>query len=289
VARDLEAVCMKCLQKAPHRRYASALALADDLCRFRNGEAVQAKPPGAAERLRRWCLRNPAPASLLAAFAFCLVFGFWYVSRLADDLVRAAALDFAARQSDLLNEGNDSYSDIVKRAQVGKLEVTHHYNDRPAAIPIPATFTIELGQQYSDRSDSGVQIRYYSDYPFRSRRNGGPRDDFEREAVRRLRDNPDQPVYRFEDYRGRPSLRYATGRRMQETCVHCHNSHPDSPRTDWKVGDVRGVLESITPLDRDAARTREGLRGAFVLVGAICASLLATAGLTLLASRRRRS
>jgi hypothetical protein len=287
VPRDLEAICLKCLNKSPHGRYPSALALADDLRRFRNGAPTLARPPGPAERLRRWCWRYPVPASLLASFAFCLVFGFWYLSRLTDQLVRAAALESAAQQSDVLREVNDSYSDVVKRAQAGRLEVTHDYASHPAAIPIPATFTIELGQQISDRSDTGVQIRLYSDYPFRARRNGGPRDDFERDALRRLRENPAEPVYRFEDYKGRPSLRYATARLMQETCVHCHNTHPDSPKADWKVGDVRGVVEIIHPLDRDAARTHEGLWGAFVFVGAVCASLLGLAGLVLSVSRLR--
>ena len=72
---------------------------------------------------------------------------------------------------------------------------------------------------------------------------------------------------------------------MQETCVACHNTHPDSPKTDWKVGDVRGVVEIIHPLDKDAARTREGLQGAFVLIGVVCASLLGLSGLALLAGR----
>jgi adenylate cyclase len=233
-------------------------------------------------------LNYPVPASLLFAFTFCLVFGFWYMTHLTDELVRAAALENAAQQSGVLREVNDSYSDVVKRAQAGKLEVRHDYQDHPAAIPIPATFTIELGQQISDRSDTGVQIRLDRAYPFRSRRNGGPRDDFEREAWRRLCDNPAEPVYRFEDYKGRLSLRYATPRLMQETCVHCHNSHPDSPKTDWKVGDVRGVVEIIHPLDSDDVRVHKGLWGAFVFVGAVCASLLGLAGLVLLAGRLRR-
>ena len=79
---------------------------------------------------------------------------------------------------------------------------------------------------------------------------------------------------------------------MQQACVDCHNSHPDSPKTDWRVGDVRGVVEIIRPLERDVARTREGLRGAFVFVGGVCALLLALAGLVMLAGRfprRRRS
>jgi serine/threonine protein kinase len=290
VARDLEAICLKCLEKVPGRRYPDALALADDLRRFRDGVPTRARPPGPAERLRRWCLRYPLPAALLAVVTTCLAVGLWYLSHLTDRLVRSAALESVAQQADVLREVNDSYSDVVRRAQAGGLTVKHNYEDNPTAIPIPATFTIELGRQISERSDSGVQVRLYSDYPFRSRRNGGARDDFEREAWRRLQEDPALPVYRFEEYQGRPALRYATARQMQQACVDCHNSHPDSPKTDWRVGDVRGVVEIIRPLDRDAARTREGLQGAFAFVGGVCALLLALAGLVMLAGRfpRRR-
>jgi hypothetical protein len=288
VPPDLEAICLKCLRKEPRQRYPSALALADDLRRYRHGAPIHARVPGPVERLRRWCLRYPVAAGLLVAFAFCLSFGFWYLSRLTDGLVRSAALEGAAQQSDILEEMNASYSDVARRAMVAKVELTHDYMSKPAALPIPATFTIELGQQISDRSATGVQFRLYSDYPFRTRRNGGPRDGFEREALQRLGENPGAPVYRFEDFKGRPSLRYATARRMQQTCVACHNSHPDSPRTDWKVGDVRGVVEIIRPLDADAARVRGGLRGAFVLMGGVCAGLLGLAGLVIVVARRQR-
>jgi serine/threonine protein kinase len=70
---DLETICLKCLQKEPARRYATADDLAEDLRRFLADEAIHARPVSASERLRRWCRRNPGLASLSAAVGLLLV------------------------------------------------------------------------------------------------------------------------------------------------------------------------------------------------------------------------
>jgi serine/threonine-protein kinase len=64
--RDLETICLKCLEKDPARRYHTARALADDLDRWRTGQAIVARPTGPVKRARKWARRHPERAALVA-------------------------------------------------------------------------------------------------------------------------------------------------------------------------------------------------------------------------------
>ncbi|MBY0522683.1 MAG: protein kinase [Gemmataceae bacterium] len=74
--RDLETICLKCLEKEPYRRYSSALALAADLARFRHGSPIHARPVSARERVWKWARRRPVQAGLLACLVVVTVLGF---------------------------------------------------------------------------------------------------------------------------------------------------------------------------------------------------------------------
>lgn len=76
VPRDLETICLKCLQKDPQRRYGSAAELAADLERFLQHRPIRARPVGFFERLARWSRRNPSLAALASALLFTAVIGF---------------------------------------------------------------------------------------------------------------------------------------------------------------------------------------------------------------------
>ena len=99
--RDLETICLKCLAKERHRRYASALALAEDLKRFRDGRPIEARPPGRLEVAAKWARRHRGWAALLGAIAVGLpvlsVLAFLlYVSR--NNLETALARETTLRQ-----------------------------------------------------------------------------------------------------------------------------------------------------------------------------------------------
>jgi len=188
-----------------------------------------------------------------------------YLLRLQEHLVETIALNNAELSSSTLREIRTLYtSEVVESARAAGMTVTHDYADRAGAIPLPATLSILIGNRVDTTGDSSVRL--YSDYPFPWRADsGGPRDAFETDAIRALRENPSFPISRIEERDGRNFLRYATADLMREGCVDCHNTHPESPRTDWKVGDVRGVLEVTLPLEPKESETAATFRGVLAL------------------------
>ncbi len=190
------------------------------------------------------------------------------------------AVQYAALYVKSIEQVRGEYaSEVVSRVAPLGILVTHDYLDHEGAIPIPATFAIDLSERLSE-PESGVKARLYSDFPFPWREDGGPHDAFETEALVRLR-SPQyvgEPYFRFEDVDGRYSLRYAKAVTLEENCVGCHNSHPDSPKTDWELGDVRGIQEVIIPMDSSVAAIQEGLLSTLGIM-----LLITVAGLGILA------
>ena len=291
IPRDLETICLKAMAKSPIRRYQTAADLADDLRRCLRGEAIRARPTTRLQRLCQWCRRYPLAASLLVAVPLGSAAGFWYLSRVSTYFIQEAALDSTRMEADMLERINTYYSEeVVGRLDWKLANVTHEYRTTPQSLPLPFTFMIDAGQRITE-DESGMQVKLYSEHPWRKA--GGPANGFERRAVQQLNEKVTHPggdrsYHEFAEVNGRPMLHYARGQIMKESCVKCHNEHAQSPKKDWKVGDLAGVLAITRPLDRDVQRTQAGLRGAFYVMG-IFAALMTPLTLVLLWAAQRRT
>ena len=130
IPRDLETIALRCLEKEPGKRYASAGALADDLRRFLDGRAILARRASAAEKLRRWARRNPAVASLTAAVFLSLAAGVVVSSVLAvraSDSARdardargRAEANAAAAQDAERDRTEQLWQTLIERARAGR-------------------------------------------------------------------------------------------------------------------------------------------------------------------------
>lgn len=189
--------------------------------------------------------RNIVAAGVFFALAvFALM---WEMTRLSERLTEQMALRDGDIQTFSITEMRKLYtSDVVNRVIPLGVKIAHDFESHKGSIPLPATLTLKLGDRISQHL--GIQVKLYSDYPFPWRKDRAPLDDFQRQAIAELRRRPDTPFYRFEPFHGAPALRYATADRMKPQCIQCHNTHPQSPKKDWKTGDVRGVLEITRPL-----------------------------------------
>jgi PAS domain S-box-containing protein len=126
-----------------------------------------------------------------------------------------------------------------------KAILSENYHQIPGAIPIPATLSIELGDAIRQRSlDGSFLFHFVSDAPFKNRVRQ-PLDKFQTEALRAFRrEDGEDELWRVEsEPGGNPRMRLAIPVRMEKSCVGCHNAHPDSTATNWKVGDVRGIQD----------------------------------------------
>lgn len=121
IPRDLETVCLKCLEKEPSKRYASALELADELERFLAGEPIRARPIGAGERAWRWTKRRPAVAALLAVIVIASTVGLPAMTGLWLTAVTARGNAEQARGKEAIERQraeSSLYSSNIARAQL---------------------------------------------------------------------------------------------------------------------------------------------------------------------------
>lgn len=131
---------------------------------------------------------------------------------------------------------------VLSKHDAGNTAVSHNYEEIPGAIPLPATLSLELGRIIGEKQ-SNVRYRFVSDYPFRNRA-AHKLDGQEIFALAILRAQPERQSVIETRVQGLSSeVRYISPVVMGTSCIGCHNSHPNSVKTDWKVGDIRGIQE----------------------------------------------
>jgi WD40 repeat protein/serine/threonine protein kinase len=149
VPADLETICLKALVKAPGRRYGTARELAEDLHRFLKGEPIRARPVGRAERLWRWCRRNPRLAGLTAAVAAMLL------------AVAVGATVTAVQFRQMAQEQERLKNDAVQQRDAARLnlyvsDMNRAHRDWEAAN-VPRA--LELLDEHRPRQDTDTDLR----------------------------------------------------------------------------------------------------------------------------------
>lgn len=228
-----------------------------------------------------WRICRPIPIAVLIAILAAEV----ALEISVYEVTHRRAIDNALQQIEQVRIIRNYYTRAVVAdvLQSSTMHASHEHANDPTAIPIPATFLLDISDLLAK---SGTSFRLYSDLPFPSRASR-QLDDFQKQAIDAVRSNPDQPfIARVPSPEG-TILRVATADRLLANCVTCHNTHPQSPRKDWKEGDVRGILEGridVSHVEATATRLRQAaLLGAVLLI----VSLVVVVGWPAYGVRRR--
>ena len=201
-------------------------------------------------------------------------FVLWRSYQEATELNNLNAVEDTERFAQSVAQFRTFYSKtIVPKAKEAGLSVTHDYIDKKNSLPLPATFAKDFGD-FLESEKTDYQVRLYSDKPFPWRQNVGL-DDFEVTALKSLSENPKAPFSRIETLNGTQVLRYAQADVLGESCVGCHNTYTGTPKNDWKMGDVRGVLEITRPLASFESAAQKSLQTSFMIMLGVVLGMVA--------------
>jgi len=215
---------------------------------------------------------------VVIALGGCILFAsFTYLTSRANNIVQENAIENASQYLSAISAFRALYtSEVVQPSIKSGMKVGHDYKQNSQMIPLPATFSMMLGEQIG-RSQSGAKTYLYSPYPFPWRQqdsNDVLSKPFSMNAWQYLNANPTLAYYDFVEIDGGLVIQYAVADRLKETCVSCHNSHPESPKKDWRTGDVRGVLQVTLPLGKISTNVNNNLHQTFILLLGFSAFLI---------------
>jgi len=140
------------------------------------------------------------------------------------------------------------YNDMVisKLRDDEGIKINFDHKEHNDTIPLPATALHDLSGLITKNSD--IKVSFFSDYPFPNRADR-ILDNFQNRALKAVEKNPNDFYTEVDEIEGKKYYRIAVADSMNHTaCIGCHNTRADTPKNDWNIGDVRGVLEVSKPL-----------------------------------------
>lgn len=206
-----------------------------------------------------------------------------YINNNIKDIVHQSAVDNAVETANQYKRLRKYYTENIIQPVLnsgGALKPSINHSGNNEFVPLPATMIHDLSKL---SKDTGTKLSLYSDYPFPNRKNR-VLDDFQTRAWSFLSKNPTEVMVEETEVNGRNILRVAIADLMvAQNCVGCHNSHPDTPKNDWKLSDVRGVLEVET--DTQDVLSDVGSTSSIIIVLLLLASAFVTFAIYLVFNR----
>ena len=141
---------------------------------------------------------------------------------------------------------------ISKVNNYSDLKINYDHNDELKTIPLPATLLHNLSQILPD---NGMQVNMFSNYPFPNRKDR-VLSSVQKEGLAFIEKNPFDTHSKLVKENGKSFLKVTVADIFYDQgCVNCHNTRADTPKNDWKIGDVRGVLQVSLPYKGDISLT----------------------------------
>ncbi|GBE44240.1 methyl-accepting chemotaxis protein PctB [bacterium BMS3Bbin10] len=216
-----------------------------------------------------WRLILPVPIVIVLCIAAIALI----VPKIMADNAREEATRQGQQIADQFKTIRGYYTRNVIRKVVKSPSLKPSFNHKNEAngVPLPATFIHDVSKLLAKKD---MNVNLYSGFPFPVRKDR-KLDEFQKQAWAFLTANPDKVFSRQEMKAGKEVVRVAVPDKMAaQGCVTCHNTRADSPKIDWKLGDVRGVLEVSSVIEPQLAA------GAAIadkmVIAAIAAGLLLT-------------
>jgi methyl-accepting chemotaxis protein len=208
----------------------------------------RAPPAQARHNSLAWRLILPVPFTIIVAVGLIWAIVPRLVASMAINDATLAGQQVAAQFKTI--RGYYTANIVNKVVAEGTFKASFDHKNNPKVIPLPATFVHDLSALLADKDTS---VNLYSKYPFPIFKDR-QLDSFQEQAWNFLNANPAAVFSRNELRNGKQVVRVAVADTMTgPACIGCHNSDPTSPKTDWKIGDVRGILEVNTAIDAQLA------------------------------------